>query len=115
MKKLKKLVNIDDVKAGMELASNITNRFGQVILFSGAVLEEKHISLFKTWGIEMLSVYDSEQGDELFGSLPLSLEKQIIKDDIIRLLTWQPTNAYEKDLISMAIEGRAERSQSRKT
>jgi len=44
-------VNVDDLVAGMVLASDAVHLNGRVLLCSGACLTEKHLKVFKTWGL----------------------------------------------------------------
>ncbi len=105
---MRKLIKLSDVKPGMEIAENITNRFGQVMLYSGTVLTEKHITLFQTWGIEVLSVYQSktENPEEL------SAEKEKYMKELLSELTWTPKILFEQDLINMCVEDRLYRQKN---
>jgi hypothetical protein len=45
------VLNVDDLKAGMVLDQPVANKHGTLLLDKGMVLTEKHITIFKTWGI----------------------------------------------------------------
>ncbi len=44
-------VNIDELEPGMVLSAPVKNRDGQVMLGQGAVLTDRHLRLFKIWGV----------------------------------------------------------------
>ena len=56
-------INTNDLKIGMVLAQAALNRNGTVILREGSALTEKHINLFKAWGVTEVDIegVDSEQ------------------------------------------------------
>jgi hypothetical protein len=64
-------VAIDNLVAGMVLKSNVCDRSGRLLLPEGAELTEKHLQIFRTWGIleaEIVGDSDSEatgQDDEI--------------------------------------------------
>lgn len=45
------LIYIDDLKPGMKLEHDLICPNGRFLLSSGAVLEEKHIRIARSWGI----------------------------------------------------------------
>lgn len=57
------LLNTNDLKVGMVLAQPAMNKNGTVILGGGSALTEKHINLFKAWGVSEVDIkgVDSEQ------------------------------------------------------
>ncbi|MBT0666245.1 hypothetical protein KI809_18190 [Geobacter pelophilus] len=64
-------IAIDNLVAGMVLKSNVCDRSGRLLLPEGAELTEKHLQIFRTWGIleaEIVGDSDSEatgQDDEI--------------------------------------------------
>ncbi len=44
-------INIEDVQPGMVLESDAKDRSGRVLLGAGNTLTEKHLKIFKTWGV----------------------------------------------------------------
>ncbi len=44
-------INIDDLQPGMVLASPAQAANGRVLLAAGVTLTEKHITIFRTWGL----------------------------------------------------------------
>ncbi len=45
------LVHIDNLKAGMLLAADVHDRNGRLLLGADADLTDKHIYIFRTWGV----------------------------------------------------------------
>lgn len=59
-------LNINNIRIGMELAEDLTNFEGRILLKAGAILNEKHLITLNTWGIteaEIVEV-DENQLDE---------------------------------------------------
>lgn len=53
-------ITLKDAKEGMVLVSDVVDRNGRVLLIAGNSLTEKHIKVFKSWGIASLRVQQSE-------------------------------------------------------
>jgi len=45
------IVSIDNLEPGMVLAASVLDKSGRLLLGEGAELEEKHLRIFRTWGI----------------------------------------------------------------
>lgn len=45
------LVSIDNLEIGMVLAGDVMDRNGRMLMGAGAELTQKHIVIFRTWGI----------------------------------------------------------------
>ena len=55
-------VRIENIKHGMVLAKEVRGRLGRKILGVGSVITEKHIHIFRSWGItEIITHSDSTQ------------------------------------------------------
>ena len=46
------MVPIDNLEIGMILASNVQDSTGRLLLGSGTELTQKHLVIFRTWGVE---------------------------------------------------------------
>lgn len=44
-------INLEDVRTGMVLESDVKDRNGRVLLGAGATLTEKNLKIFKMWGV----------------------------------------------------------------
>ena len=45
------LINLENIEAGMVLAAEAKARNGRVLLPAGATVTEKHLGIFKAWGV----------------------------------------------------------------
>jgi hypothetical protein len=45
------IINISDVRSGMVLAADVQDRNGRTLLAKGVEISDKHIRIFKMWGI----------------------------------------------------------------
>jgi HD-like signal output (HDOD) protein len=54
-------VNVDYLKSGMVLASDLRDSFGRSLLGRGTVIEEKHIRVMKVWGITCADIEGVDQ------------------------------------------------------
>ncbi len=50
------VLNIDDLKAGMVLGEDVTNKHDKVLLGKGNALAERHIGILKAWGVTEVDV-----------------------------------------------------------
>lgn len=73
------VLHINDIKEGMVLAGDITNRHGNILLKAGSALSAKDILILKTWGITEIDVEgvdrDKVQQREMESLSPEVLEK----------------------------------------
>ena len=44
-------INLDAITVGMILAADVKERSGRVLLRAGTELTERHLNIFKTWGV----------------------------------------------------------------
>lgn len=45
------IIPIDNLAAGMVLKSNVCDRSGRMLLPSGGELTDRHLKIFRTWGV----------------------------------------------------------------
>ncbi len=45
------VISVNDLKEGMVLVCEVSNKHGNILLERGDTLNEKHIMLLKSWGI----------------------------------------------------------------
>jgi hypothetical protein len=93
-------INIDEIEDGMILQTPLINKYGQVILGSGAILSQSQKRTLKMWGIEHI-VIESEDSDDMFvfDENILTSAQNFIKTRI----TWQPRNILEEELVELGI------------
>jgi len=66
------LLQIDNLSPGMVLKRNVTDRSGRLLLPSGATLEEKHLNIFRMWGVMDVEVTDEAEPES--GADPVAQE-----------------------------------------
>ena len=95
-----KTITIDEIEEGMEVHSEVTNKFGQVLIGSGAILNEKHKKILKTWNIAQVEIKSDDQEEaQSFSEEALSAAREFIATKI----KWEPRNKFEEELISIAV------------
>jgi len=50
------LVALDTIEIGMVLASDVLDRHGRMLLGAGAELNQKHLTIFRTWGVAEVDI-----------------------------------------------------------
>lgn len=56
---------ISDIEAGMVLASDVKDRNGRILLKAGVALTDKHLKVFKTWGVIQVEIEGEESATSL--------------------------------------------------
>lgn len=65
------MVPIDKLETGMVLASDVQDSTGRLLLGSGIELTQKHLVIFRTWGVEEADITGI---DDIDRSTPLPAE-----------------------------------------
>ena len=71
------LVQIDNVEVGMVLASDVQDRNGRMLLGAGAELTQKHLVVFRTWGVIEVDIAGIDYAQEE-SSIPAELDPAAI-------------------------------------
>lgn len=99
---MKKIKN-SELTEGMELAEAVINNFGQTLIPAGTNLSKRHINLLMMWGIESVSIVDSEETDNDSNEIKLSDETlKFIDEQLSKRFLWKPENEHEKEIYDMA-------------
>lgn len=99
-------VNLDNLKLGMILAKPVKNRFGQIMLGENVKIEEKHLNMFKMWGIDNFVVFDDSDIKSLYTEKDEI--KEIAKNKVLNnIFNWGVLNDLEKELIEVIIDIKA--------
>ena len=95
-------LNIEHVKSGMIISEDVKGPNGQTLLGKGALLSEKHLRIFKTWGVQYISIEGDEHHDqdETSTALPPELLQQAKEELLPR---FKHTN-YNHPLINILLE-----------
>jgi len=97
---MQKLITINDIKEGMELAVPVRNKFSQVLLAEDIKLEERHINILSLWGIQNIYVKDTEEEKELqFDEAEILNAKELLK----KRLKWNFRNYCEEEIYDLAL------------
>lgn len=55
------VLGLDAIKSGMILAGDVRDRTGRVLLSAGSEVTEKHLRIFKMWGILSVQIQGEER------------------------------------------------------
>ncbi len=92
---------VDKVEVGTELASNVVNKYNQVLISAGSRFEEKHRFLLKTWGIKQVKVKIESENKNFSFSEEQKLEAL---NELKERMFWSPRNDIETELVQIAVE-----------
>lgn len=73
------MLKIDEVQPGMILDKDVANLQGAVLLRKGSEITERHISIFKTWGVNTIFIQEAVSADALGGKSPQEAAKEEIE------------------------------------
>lgn len=62
-------INIDDLQAGMVLAGDILTQEGRTLLRKGNQVTQKHINIFKAWGVTEANVRGITKEDTIASAI----------------------------------------------
>jgi hypothetical protein len=65
-----KLVKLEDIKPGMVLDKDVANLQGAVLLRKGSEVTERHLNIFKTWGVTSIFIKEELTAADLGGKSP---------------------------------------------
>jgi hypothetical protein len=95
-----KLITINDLQEGMELAVPVRNKFSQVLLAENIKLEDRHKNILLLWGIQSIYVKETENESEIkFNEAEILQAKNKLKDRI----KWNFRNYSEEEIYNLAL------------
>ncbi|MBI5579450.1 MAG: hypothetical protein HY895_09885 [Deltaproteobacteria bacterium] len=77
------ILTLDDVKPGMTLAQPVYTHQDRLLLETGRRISEKHLRIFKSWGVAAVAVKGGAAGDESTG-MGVGLPAAEAPDDALR-------------------------------
>ncbi|MBU1101310.1 MAG: hypothetical protein KKA84_12990 [Bacteroidetes bacterium] len=101
---MSKIVLLENIEIGMKLAAPQINRYGQVLLSKGVEINGEHLKLYKTWGVERITV--EENVDESTMSQAYLDRKAKIENRMKLRMLWEPSNIYEVDMYRSAVNSK---------
>lgn len=72
------IINIDDIMPGMILAEDLVAPNGRLILTKGSIIEDKHLQIFKSWGVTEAEI-EGQNGSEGRKKLEDTLDPEILE------------------------------------
>lgn len=66
---------IENIETGMVLAGDVLDRSGRMLLGAGSELTQKHLIIFRTWGVLEADIA-GHGNDEAAGHLPVDVDPQ---------------------------------------
>lgn len=95
-------IHIDKIEEGQILGETLSNKFGQVLINKGTILNlSSHIRILKMWGIDEVEIIsDSNDDISTIGNNDLLAE---IENALIEKIGWKVENPNEKFLIDIAV------------
>ena len=100
-------VSLENLTPGMVTSEPVLNCYGQLLLGKGTALTLRHLNVFKTWGIEKISIESGQKQDE-----ERVLDKTLLnkaRAKIQQRLSWKPETPLEKEIIELAVEQEVKR------
>jgi len=73
------VINLEDIHEGMILAGDIKDRSGRVILAGGNTISEKHLRVFRMWGITEADIRGYEK-EELAANIVAQLDPLLFQE-----------------------------------
>lgn len=73
------IVSIDNLEAGMTLQSDVRDRSGRLLLPQGSELAEKHLKVFRTWGVteaDIIMAADSITSED--SSITINIDPELL-------------------------------------
>ena len=71
-------LNLDDIKPGMKLEKDAQERSGRVLLRAGTEITERHLNIFRTWGVTEADI-ESMSREEAAAQAALELDPEALQ------------------------------------
>ena len=79
------MVALDNLEIGMVLASDVLDRNGRMLLGAGAELNQKHLTIFRTWGVTDVDIAGIDYADAE-PPLPAEIDPQALEQAELSLI-----------------------------
>ena len=73
------IINLEDIQVGMALAGDIKERSGRILLTGGSEITDKHLRVFKMWGITEADIKDVEK-EEIAANIVAQLDPSLFQN-----------------------------------
>ncbi len=94
-------IDVKNLPIGSKIAEPVINRYKQVILNKGVVIEKKHVALLKTWNIKTVIIEGEE--NELADAQEKNAALALAREKFAKKLNWTPQNEFEKELFNIGV------------
>lgn len=100
-------IGIDNALPGQILAKPVYNKFKQILLQQGVILDEKNIKLLKVWGVTTVCIESDNKTQEQ----TIDIDKEEIINNVKKMFLWEPFSDFEKNLFNFAVEHQIKKGQ----
>ncbi|HYA13827.1 MAG TPA: hypothetical protein VEF33_05765 [Syntrophales bacterium] len=73
------IINLEDIQIDMVLDSDVKERGGRVLLAKGSKISEKHLKVFKMWGVTEADIKGIEK-EELAANVIARLDQNLFRE-----------------------------------
>lgn len=105
------LVLIDNLVPGMVLKKDVTDRSGRLLLPEGVLLAEKHLVIFRMWGVLELEISDESEPEPAAVAQGSEIDPELLAqatDEVLRIFAHNdPEHPAIRELIRVCIRRRA--------
>lgn len=99
---MEKEITSEKIEIGCEIAVDVVNKFGKVLIPANTIFEAKHRHILKTWGIKTVKIKtEFMSASEIV--ITHEQREEALKNLKQRML-WEPRNAHENDLQEIAVQ-----------
>jgi hypothetical protein len=78
-------INLEDIQTGMILGKNVIDRSGRILLGSGQEITEKHLRIFKMWGVTEADIHNVKK-EEVSAQANSLLDPVMLRDAQVLML-----------------------------
>ena len=102
-------ISVNNLKPGMTLSSDVLDITGRLLLGNGTEIDEKHINIFKIWGIVEVDIEGSEEDkNEAYSDLHADITTiNQAEEDLIKIFHHTDiTSPIMKELFRIALRNK---------
>jgi hypothetical protein len=98
------IINLEDIQVNMVLSKDIKDRSGRILLAGGSKINEKHLKVFRMWGITEADIQGMEK-DEIAANIVAQLDPFLFQEAEHtireRFLSVNMENPFNKELFRL--------------
>lgn len=79
------IINLEDIQPGMMLEKDVMDRSGRILLGAGAAISEKHLRIFRMWGVTEADIRNVRK-EEVSARAAARLDPVVLEKAYKRLL-----------------------------